>query len=210
MLKTMIRSTFGALLALLATAAGTAAQDRLAERLDSTTLRAVEALLDRATADGIAAGPLRNKALEGAGKGAAGPAIVHAVEGLYLRMDAAKRALGGKATPDEQVAGAALLDFGVDTVALATLREAAADRSTTSALVGLAFLVQRGVPASRSVPLVRRMLEARATEADFATFQKLVDEDVRAGLPAAGAADARGRAIIRHGASLRSREQPEA
>jgi hypothetical protein len=196
--------TVGAMVLLLSVSAS--AQTALEDRLDTPTLLAVRDVMARAEANGIASEILRNKALEGAGKGADGPRIVQAVERLYERLLTVRGALGDAATPAEQLAGAALLDLGVDAEAIVQVRRTAPERQATSALVGLAFLVQRGVPPDRSVSLVREMLEARVSDADFVAFQRLVDQDVRAGMPVLGAADARGRAIIRHGARLRTHD----
>jgi hypothetical protein len=41
------------------------------------------------------------------------------------------------------------------------------------------------------------MLDARASDADFARFRELVDQDVRAGAPIGNAARARARAFTR-------------
>jgi hypothetical protein len=178
-------------------AGGVMAQDALSGRLDAPTATAVRGIIAGATAEGLPAEPLRNKALEGASKGADGARIVTAVEQLLGRLREGRVALGGNATTAELVSAAAVLDLGVAPKAVSGLRAARPDEPLASALVGLAFLVQRGASVDGSVTLVREMLDARASDADFARFRELVDQDVRAGAPIGNAARARARAFTR-------------
>lgn len=191
-------------LALMFVSRTAAAQDPLAARLDSVTLRAVMQRVEMARAEGLPVEPLRNKALEGASKSASGPQIEAAVDRLLERLRQGRATLGDRASTPELVAAAAVLDLGVESSALGVLHRAAPDRSIASALVGLAFLVQRGAQADRSTALLEGMLQARASDADFARFQTLVEQDVRAGAPITGAAHARARAFIEHGGRVRA------
>lgn len=195
------RSPSGALLLGMALAcpAGLRAQDpRLEARLDPVTAAVVMALVDSARAAGLPSEPLVQKALEGASKGADGARITAAVRRLAHRIGAAKSALGDGAREDELVAGAAALELGAGTTTLAQLRSGQPDRPLSAALVGLSFLLQRGVPAEGSAEIVRSMLEARLSDADFSALQRLIDQDVRAGANAADAASTRARALILH------------
>lgn len=171
-------------------------------RLDPAVAAFVAEAVARAEAEGLPGAPLRSKALEGASKGADAAAIRRAVERLAERLRNAQAALGS-ATDAELVAAAALLDLGVPERTLTTLRAERPDRPIAGALVGHAFLVQRGVPVERSTELVRAMLAASVTERDFAQFQRLVEQDVLAGAPVHGAAQARARAFIEHGGRIR-------
>lgn len=179
------------------------AQGRSPGGLDEASARLVEAIVWQAQADGLPADALRSKVAEGLSKGAGGPRIVEAVRRLDQRMRRASAALGAGASAAELIAGGAVLELGVPDAALGSLRATRADGSVASALVGLAFLVQRGMPVERSVPLVRELLEARVTEADFTRFRRLVEQDVRSGAPTAGAAEARARAWTRSGETAR-------
>jgi hypothetical protein len=175
------------------------AQDaRLGARLDGATASAVAAVVDSARNAGLPTEPLVQKALEGASKGADGARIAAAVRRLAQRLGAARSALGAGAREDELVAGAAALELGAGTTTLARLRAQQPDRPIAAALVGLSFLLQRGVPAQGSLDIVRSMLEARLSDADFSALQRLIDQDVRAGATAADAASTRARALIQH------------
>jgi hypothetical protein len=199
----------GLVLALLLLAAAWAplrAQDaRLSRRLDAPTARAVAALVDSAHAHAIPAEPLIQKALEGESKGAGGEAITAAVRRLSARLATARQALGAQAADAELVAAAAAMELGADAENLRSVRAQRPQGSLTGPLVGLAFLLQRGVPPKGSVEIVRSMLEARLSDTEFAALQRLVDQDIMAGAPAAAAAEVRARALIQHGPQLRPR-----
>jgi hypothetical protein len=183
----------------LASGAPAHAQDaRLTQRLDANTARQVGALVDSARRASLPTEPLVQKALEGASKGATAPVIISATRALLGRLAAARDALGQRTTESELVAGAAALAIGAPPAALRSLHDERPDGSVAAALVGLSFLLQRGVPADGSVEILRSMLRARLDDADFTTLQRLVDQDVRSGAPAADAAAVRARALIRH------------
>jgi hypothetical protein len=191
-------------IAALAGVVSGAAQGRPGEtRLDEPTARAIEALVQQARAEGLPADPLRNKAIEGASKGADGARIVEAVRRLHERMRRAAVALGPGTSAAELVAAAAVLDVSVPDASLVALRVVRPGRSIASGLVGLAFLVQRGVAVERAVGLVRELLIADVNDTDFTRFRRLVEQDIRAGASAAGAAEVRTRAWIRHGVAVR-------
>lgn len=202
--------TVTALWVALASAGSANAQSRPAElRLDERTVRAIEALVQQAVAEGLPADPLLNKGIEGVSKGADGARIVEAVRRLHERLRRASGALGPGTSAAELVAAAAVLDVSVPDESLVALRAARPRHSIASALVGLAFLVQRGAPVDRAVALVRELLRAEVGESDFIRFQRLVEQDLRAGASAAGAAEVRARAWISHGVAVRG-ATPEA
>jgi hypothetical protein len=82
-------------------------------------------------------------------------------------------------------------------------RLAAGERLTT-ALIGCTYLMQRGVAADNAFGIVQTMLDAKLSSADFATLQRLVDRDIRAGAPAAEAARLRANALILQRSRLRN------
>lgn len=195
-----------AVLLMVITTAGATAQDaRLMRRLDATTAHAVAEIIDSARAQHLPFEPLIQKALEGGSKGASAEMIVAAVRRLATRLQVARNSLGADATEAELVAGAAALDLGADTQSLRSLRAQKPEGGLTGPLMGLAYLLQRGVPPKGSADIVRSMLEAHLSDAEFATLQRLVDQDIQAGAPAAAAAEVRSRALIQHGARLRPR-----
>lgn len=205
-MKTPAIAVLAGVVALTLTPVRGAAQDaRLSRRLQPETARAVAALVDSARARGVPDEPLVQKALEGASKGAGGDAIVAAVRRLAARIDTARAALGDDASRAELVAAAAALDLGANAESLRSVREHRPQGQLIGPLVGLAYLLQRGVSPRGSVQIVQSMLEAQLSDAEFATLQRLVDQDIKAGAPAAAAADVRSRALIQHGARLRPR-----
>jgi hypothetical protein len=188
-----------------------AAQDaRLIARLDPAIVPGVSALVDSARAEGLPVEPLVQKALEGGAKGAGPLAIQQAVHRLLARLRTAHDAVGDSATEPELVAAAATLELGASPSALRALREERWEGSLAAPLMGFAFLLQRGVPPDGSLEIVRSMLQARLTDADFSALRRLVDQDVRAGAPPADAATVRSRALIRHATPIRreNRQQP--
>lgn len=175
-----------------------------AVQLDPATSAFVDSAAAELEAVGLPGGPLRNKALEGASKGAAPEAIRAAVARLAGRLRTAAEALGTRRTESELVAAAALLDLGIEPRGIEELRAARQDGSIASALIGVAFLVQRGATEKASTEIVRAMLAASAGDADFVRFQRLVEQDLRSGAGIGGAAQARARAFIEHGTRVRS------
>jgi hypothetical protein len=181
------------------------AQDaRLTRRLDAATTAAVSQLVDSARTAGLPVEPLVQKALEGDAVGAAPDRIVHAVRSLLGRLAVARTGLGADATSAELTVGAAAVDVGADVASLhrlATQRgrpnASGSDGDMTHALIGLTYLLQRGVPAQSSLDIVLAMLDARLGASDFTSLQRLVDQDVRAGASPVEAARVRSSALIR-------------
>ncbi|MFS8636711.1 MAG: hypothetical protein FWJ74_01405 [Gemmatimonadota bacterium] len=176
------------------------AQDaRLQQRLDPPTAAAVAALVDSASALGLPTEPLVQKALEGQSKGATGDAIVAAVRALVRDLAIAREALGDDVGPDALSLAAAALDAGVAPSHLERLRLHRSQAAFPAGLAGVVYLTLRGVPAEQSVDLIAAMLDARLSEAEFASLQRMVERDLRAGVPPARAAAVRTRALILHG-----------
>jgi len=184
---------------------GTAdAQDpRLRGRLPAPALAEVTALVDSARAAGLPTEPLIAKALEGASKRADGPRIVASVRGLAARLGTARQALGRGASETELTSAAAALYVGVGADALRRVQAGGRGRPLAPAYVALAFLVQQGVAPDASTRIVTSLVEARATDGDFAVLQRQVAADVGAGAVPATAAATRARSLVvgRGGAS---------
>jgi hypothetical protein len=203
-----MRKTF-ALLLLVASASAAQAQDaRLTRRLDPVTARNVQSLADSAAADGLPGEPLIKKALEGASKGASSGEIDRALRSLLGGMRSARMVLGADADVREIMATTTAIQAGVSIRYLETLRRHRDSPAFVNAVIGSAFLRQRGVSDEAAVEIARNMLEARLKPDDFAVLQRLVDQDMRAGAAANTAARVRAQALIQHGASLRPRELP--
>lgn len=140
---------------------------RLAGRLAPATATAVLAVIDTAVAAGLPAGPMVQKALEGASKRAAAERIVVAVRSLAADLGAARAALGSDATEPELVAGVGALRAGA---AAGVLRQVKAARGAESALLPLAVLtdlVAQGTPVDRAVEVVTALAERRASDAQY-------------------------------------------
>jgi hypothetical protein len=172
------------------------AQEPATTRVKPDVARVIDAIVDNAVAAGLPPAPLRNKALEGASKGADGDRIIAVVRHLRDRLATARDVLGPGTTEAEYVAAAAALDVGASPASLAELRTARPGGSIAGGLVGLVFLVQRGAASSLATGIVRDLLAARATDLDFDRFRHLVEQDVRAGAPVGSAAQARARAFV--------------
>ena len=188
-----------------------AAQEaRLTQRLDARTAAAVVALVDSARALSLPTEPLAQKALEGASKGASSAVIEAALRAMVHDLYVARGALGADVSAEALQYGAAALDAGLPADLLQRLSAQRARRGLPGALAGLTYLLSRGVPAGAALDIVQAMLQADLTHAEFVSLQRLVDQDVRAGVPSAEAAQVRARALIRHGPRLGTRGGGEA
>lgn len=184
-----MRSTTLALATLLALAGAAAGQDPRLASLEGAARAAVVAQMDSARADGLPTEPLVQKALEGLSKGARGDRIVAAVRGLRLRLGVAADALGGDADEAALVAGAAALYAGAEPGTLTELAAARHDASLAMALVVLADLVERGVPANDASSAIVSLARAGVDAAGFSAFRTRVEHDIDAGAePAASTA----------------------
>jgi hypothetical protein len=170
------------------------AQDdaRLA-RLDARTRASVVRLADSLGGEGLPTEPLVVKALEGASKGADPARIEAAVRALAVALGQARGVLGPRASEAELVAGASALRAGARPGALARLRAARPGAPLTVPLATLSGLVARGVPADTASAAVVALAGRGASDAEFTGLERAVDQDVRAGVPAAAAAAVRAR-----------------
>jgi hypothetical protein len=173
---------------LAAPVAARAQVERLSGRLPEPTRAQVAALVDSATAAGLPADPLVNKALEGASKGADGARIVAAVRSLAARLRDARAALGASASEAELVAGAAALRAGATPTFLAQLRRESPREPLVLPLAVMADLVARGVPADTAATSVLALVRSGVRDADLVAFRQNVERDI--GLGAAGGAAA--------------------
>ncbi len=149
--------------------------------LDSQTRLAVLAIVDSARVEQLPSDVLINKALEGAGKRASGPRIIAAVRALAGELRESRDALGRASAPDEITAGAHALHAGVAATDLTRLRHAAVGRRLTTPLTVLSDLISRGVPPPAATSAVITLVRAGLRDADFATFQRRVGQDIENG-----------------------------
>lgn len=185
------RLRFAVLLGALAVPAAARAQvERLAGRLDEGTRAAVTAVIDSVSGAGVPAGPLVNKALEGASKGADGERIVAAVRTLAGDLARARLGLGAAATEPELVAGAAALRAGETPDFLARLRRDYPRESLVVPLAVVADLVARGVPADTAAQSVLALMREGERDEDLVAFRQSVERDIALGAAPGGAASA--------------------
>lgn len=176
---------------------------RLEERLDVPTAAAVQSLVDSARILELPHEPLVRKALEGASKGANPGAILSAVADLLDDLTTARGVLGTDVSPDALQLAAAALEAGVLPATLRGLRGHRDLAAFPGALAGVVYLLSRGVGADSSVSIVTSMLEAGLGVGEFASLQRLVEQDRRDGVPSVEAATVRAHALIQHGPRLR-------
>ncbi len=145
-----------------------AGQDsRLVIRLPAGVARAVQLAVDSATADGLPADPLVQKALEGWSKGADSARIVTAVRSLAASLASARLALGGVAPVGDLIAGAAALRAGAAPASLTTLRGLRRSDPLAVPLSVLADLLTAGIGPERAWSSVRDMASRGASDAAF-------------------------------------------
>jgi hypothetical protein len=172
---------------------------------------AVSLLVDSAHARGLPAGPLVDKALEGAVKGVAPDRIVPAVRGVLRQLDASATALrtagGSRAGEDAVEAGAFALDAGLTAGDVGEIARAA-ERSypTAVALQVAGLLAALGVPRAETVGLVRATIGSGRPLGDLVNLPSQVQAAMAGGSPPAAAAAGLERAAAAHQAP-RPRDQ---
>ncbi len=173
---------------------------RLNTALDAPTRMAVLAIIDSARVDGLPSDILVNKALEGAGKRAAGPRIVAAVHTLAGELRRSRDALGRGSRKAEITAGAHAIHAGVSPAELTRLRQAAVGRQLATPIMVLTDLVARGVPPATAASAVASLERAGLRDADFTAYQRSVRQDIDRGADPAAATITRARgAALRQG-----------
>ena len=151
-------------LILLAPAAMSAQEERLASKLNGSTREAVLRTLDVARSRGLPLDPLVNKALEGATKRAPGPRIEAAVDTLLRRLELSRDALAPAPTARDIAAGADALAYGATREALASMRAIRPRGSVAVPLAVLTQLVASGVPVSRATRVVSDLIRRGARD----------------------------------------------
>lgn len=176
---------------------------QLAGRVPADVAAAVSTVVDSATARGLPAGPLVNKALEGAAKGVPGDRVLAAVRLVLQQMSAADGALRavGASNADAITAGAFAISAGLgvgDVTEVA--RTAQPSHSTATALQVAGTLAALGVPPARSVSLVDATIKAGGPVGDLVTLPGQVQAAMAGGAPPAAVAAGLERAAAAHAA----------
>ncbi len=165
------------------------ARARLEGRLDPATAQVIARVVDSATSYGLPPGPLVNKALEGASKGAAPDRIVVAVRTLAADLRAARAALGPAASEAELVAGVGALRAGAEGDVLARVKRARGESSALLPLAVLTDLVAQGIPVDRAATVILGLAERRAADAQYRTLPRAHGRGGASGVGPASAAD---------------------
>lgn len=173
---------------------GVAQDPRLAARLDPSTARRVDSLVQLNARAGLPGEPLVQIALEGHSKGATGERIVAAVEALGAGMARSRDLLGPGSSSAELVAGAMWLRSGGAPADLSEFRTAGGRRSLALPLSVAADLLKLGWPSDEAGTAMRSLLEARVADADLVAFSKRLDQ---LGKPSARTADALRQEVVR-------------
>jgi hypothetical protein len=176
---------------------------RLTGRVPPDVAAAVSALVDSAHARHLPAGPLIDKALEGATKGAAPERIVTAVHDVLGRLDRAAVAIAtdpaDPARAEEVEAGAFALSAGLTDGDIGEIaRTAPRGQPTIVALQVAGALAALGVPRAQTVSLVRAEIQSGRPLGDLSSLTGQVQAAMAGGVPAAAAAAGLERAAAAH------------
>jgi hypothetical protein len=171
----------------------------LPSQLSPATRATLERYIDSARVAGLPIDPLYSKVREGVFRAADEARVIAAVQRLGRDLGEARTALGDSAAAEEIAAGANALRAGVRTADLSRLRESRgrkADRPLTVALVVLADLATRGVPAALAAASVNELVARNVSDGSLLSFRQSVERDLVGGRSPASALDARTRAMI--------------
>jgi hypothetical protein len=160
---------------------------------------ALNAELRRSADTGLPRRPLILKALEGRSKGATDDQILHAVTALRERIELAAAIFGTERGEDVLVAAAGALHAGVTRKSLETMAAGTRAEALDMALVVIGDLIRRGVPVETATHAVLSLGEAGVDARTFGDFRRSVDDDIRAGLAPARAAEVRLRGVLGRG-----------
>jgi hypothetical protein len=169
--------------------------ERLQAISDPAARANIAATISAASDRGLPVEPLVTKALEGVEKGAAPTRIESAVQAMARRLATASQALAPVISMRELESGADALGAGVPAEVLRGIRAVSMGRSSAVALGVVAQLTARGVPATKAGGAVAALVKRGASSAHLQELQRLVQEDLAAGLPPSSALDLRVRAL---------------
>jgi hypothetical protein len=151
-------------------------------RFDTATAGALQIIFDGAAARGIPISPLVSQAYRGSAMGASSSKILNVVREKYAAMLDARAALGDGATASELDSGADALRAGVDGKTLVAIRATRPGAgSAVSALVVLADLVKRGIPATTARDAVTSLARVSKSDDHLNALQQLVAKNAERG-----------------------------
>lgn len=153
-------------------------------RLERAARDSLSRAIDSAKAERLPVELLVAKAAEGVLKGASDAQIVRAVRTLVKELSEARRSLPMGVGPGTLSAAASALHTGVTAEMIRSLwdpDEAGVERELAVALVTLADLVAKRVPAAAASNAVGALLRRHASESAMDEFRNAVAADILAG-----------------------------
>ena len=171
-------------------------QERAQAMLSADVYEGVSAVAREMADAGVPAGPLFNKALEGAAKRVPPTQLVPAVRSYGIRLQQARSALGPGAGVPLLVAGADAIQRGVPVDAIRSLPT---DRPRSPvALLVLAELLESGIPQDRAIRILRISIDQRLQDARMLDIPVRVRRLIRAGVSPAEAIERIRRSLRRN------------
>lgn len=165
------------------------ATEQLRARLGPEAAGRLRTIVDRAAERGAPAGPLLDKALEGAAKGVPVDRIAPALEAFAGRLERSAGLVGPPASADAVVAGADALSRGVPAGEVRRVARSAPADGRAVPLVVLGDLVEAGVPAGRAADVVGEAVRGGRSQQELLRIPGRVRRMIRQGVPPARAAD---------------------
>ncbi len=152
-----------------------------ATRFDSLTAATLRAILDTATAKGLPAGPLVNRALEGAARRVVGSRIIAVVKAHAAAMEDVRRVLGDRTSAPELDACATAMRAGVDGGTMSQLRTARVGTTIIKPCVVLTDIIQRGIPFATANRAVIAISQIPRSDESLDSLQSLVAKNTTRG-----------------------------
>jgi len=150
-------------------------------KLDPTSRRSVELVIDSAVAEGLPTKSILSKVMEGNAKHADGRKIVDAVRKQLVLLRTARGTLGG-VNDEELVAGASVLEAGAKREQLAAFKLRERGRSDLEAFTVWADFLTRGVPKDEASSAITKLWLDGADDATFHSLWNNVQSDILQGL----------------------------
>ena len=195
MRRILVPLAVAGLLAMPALPAG--AQSAGLARLEPRTRAAVEAIIESAVTAGLPRHMTRSLVAEAQRlhtRGVSSDAIVARVRTQSQHLQIARLVLGDSIVDVES--GAAALTAGVKPEILVELRRARRDSSVAIALIVLADLITRGVPADTASAMILAIAGTPAGDQVFHELRSAVALDITSGKTPVYAAEARTRGVL--------------
>jgi hypothetical protein len=192
MKTTLMRIALGAALVL----AGSVQSANAQASVDPSAVPQYKAEFDRATKLGVPLAPLVGTARRGMNEGVPMNKIRDAIRGTAERYVTAREALDPVQGNAELDAGADALQVKISKTVLSDMRKKHPSRSLAVPLGALQILVAKGVPESKAVETVNKMLARRDSDTRIASLGSEMQGLLATGLAPRDAFDALSRGVL--------------